>query len=139
MTHWIQCGTSRDGRTSPKTKKYTTKHDSQRQGKIQRNTKDKYKESEKNITDKDKEKYDETQKPKTRKNTTKHKRRRQGKRQNINPKHKEKGVKISFTAKKSTFKNETFLHSVRTDISGRCLCMSISEYGRLVTNDQKCG
>ena len=47
MTHWIQCGRSRDGRTSPKTKKYTTKHDSQRQGKIRRNTKDKDKENEK--------------------------------------------------------------------------------------------
>ena len=54
MTHWIQCGRSRDGRTSPKTKKYTTKHDSQRQ-----------------------EKYDETQKTNTRK-TKKHKRQGQG-------------------------------------------------------------
>ena len=104
-----------------------TKHKRQRQGK------------RKNIKNKDKEKYDETQKLKTRENTTKHRRQRQGKRQNINPKHKEKGVNISSTAKNSTFKNETFLHSVRTDISGRCLCMSISEYGRLVTNDQKCG
>ena len=48
MTHWIQCGTSRDGLR-------------QRQGKIRQNTKAKDKENKKH-KDKGKEKYDRTQK-----------------------------------------------------------------------------